>query len=284
MGLQDLYINFINSNYKRILIVNIFLFITLFGYVLYNYFSYGRVFDLSVEITGGYLIILPSKMDIEALKSLLIKANAVDYSFYQTGGKIYIEAKELNREVFIKELENYGITENEITFQQFSSYIGEIIFRHLVLLLIISTIIISFVIWIRFRDKRPVSGIISVILWDFVLVITLINLLGIKVGPIGLVTLIGILGFAINNNILLATNVFQEKERRFEDRIKMSLKVSLLMELFIVLVVVPLYLLVDLPVIREFSSIWLLIVLADSYSYLFLNIPIYKYFEAKHQQ
>lgn len=284
MGLQDLYINFINSNYKRILIVNIFLFIILFGYVLYNYFSYGRVFDLSVEITGGYLIILPSKMDIEALKSLLIKANAVDYSFYQTGGKIYIEAKELNREVFIKELENYGITENEITFQQFSSYIGEIIFRHLVLLLIISTIIISFVIWIRFRDKRPVSGIISVILWDFVLVITLINLLGIKVGPIGLVTLIGILGFAINNNILLATNVFQEKERRFEDRIKMSLKVSLLMELFIVLVVVPLYLLVDLPVIREFSSIWLLIVLADSYSYLFLNIPIYKYFEAKHQQ
>jgi len=254
------------------------------GHALYNYTLYGRVFDLSVEITGGYLIILPSKIDVEMLRSLLVKANAIDYNLYQTGGKIYIEARELNKDIFIKELENYGITENEITVQQFSSYIGEIIFKHLVLLLIISTLIVSFVIWIRFRDKRPVSGIISVILWDFISVIALIKLLGIKVGSIGLVTLIGILGFAIDNNILLATNVFQEKERSFEDRVKMSLKVSLLMELFIVLVVVPLYLLVDLPVIREFSLIWLLIVLMDSYSYLFLNIPIYKYFEVKRQQ
>jgi len=284
MGLQDLYMNFINSNYKRILIVNIVLFMIFLGYVLYNYILYGRVFDLSVEITGGYLIILPSKMGVETLKSLLIRVNAIDYNLYQTGGKIYIEARELNKDVFVKELENYGITESEITIQQFSSYIGEIIFKHLVLLLIISTLIVSFVIWIRFRDKRPVSGIISVILWDFISVIALIKLLGIKVGSIGLVTLIGILGFAIDNNILLATNIFQEKEKSFEDRVKMSLKVSLLMELFIVLVVIPLYLLVDLPVIREFSLIWLLIVLTDSYSYLFLNIPIYKYFEAKHQQ
>jgi len=283
MSLQDLYMSFVSSNYKKLITINIFLLIAFLGYILYSYVLYGRVFNLSVEITGGYLAILPSKTDIGTVESLL-RENAVDYNLYQTNGKIYIEAKELNKDAFVKALEDYGILEEEITIQQFSSYIGEVIFTHLVLLLIISTLIVSLMIWLRFRDRRPVSGIISVILWDFVSVIALISLFGIRLGSIGLVTLIGILGFAIDNNILLATNVFQEKEKSFEERVKMSMKVSLLMELFIVLVVVPLYFLVDLPVIREFSLVWLLIVLMDTYSYLFLNIPIYKYFEAKHQQ
>jgi len=284
MNLQDLYMKFINSSYKRVLIVNAFLFIVLLGYGLYNYILYGRIFDLSVEITGGYLVALPQKIDLKVLESILDNSNVSDYNIYQTSGKIYIETRNLNRDLFIKELESYGIAENEISIQQFSSYIGGIIFSQLITLLIVSTIVISIMILIMFKDRRPVLGIISVILWDFISVVALINILGIKVGPIGIVTLIGILGFAIDNNVVLATNIFKEKEKSFEERIKMSLKIGLLMELFIVLVAVPLYFLVDLPTIREFSLIWLLIVLMDVYAYLFINIPIYKYFEAKRQQ
>jgi len=284
MNLQNLYMRFINSSYKKILIINAFLFIAFLGYILYNYISYGKVFDLSVEITGGYLIALPQKIDLNTLESVLINTSVSDYNIYQAGGKIYIEAKNLDRDLIIKELENYGIMENEITVQQFSSYIGGIIFSQLITLLVISIIIISFMILIRFRDKRPVLGIISVILWDFVSVVALMNLLGIKVGPVGIVTLIGILGFAIDNNVVLATNMFQEKEKSFEDRVRMSLKVGLLMELFVVLVAIPLYFLIGLPTIREFSLIWMLIVLMDTYAYLFINIPLYKYFEIKYQQ
>lgn len=275
--------SFINSNYKRILIINIFLFIAFFGYILYNYILYGKIFNLSVELTGGYLVILPSKIDITTLKSLL-KEYAINYDFYQTGGNIYIEARELNESAFIKALENYGITENEIAIQQFSSYVGKVIFNDLIILLIASILIGGFTIWLRFREKRPVSGIISVILWDFVSVIALTDLFGIEIGSIGLVTLIGILGLAIDSNILLATNVFQEKDKSFDERIKMSMKISLLMEFFIALVVIPLYFLANLPNIREFSLLWLLIVSMDVYSYLFINIPMYKYFEAKRQQ
>jgi len=284
MSPRDLYMRLINSNYKKILVINMFLFLLAFGHILYNYISYGKVFDLSVEIMGGYLIALPQKIDLATLESILVNINVSDYNLYQTSKKIYIEAKNLNKDLIIKELENYGIMENEITVQQFSSYIGGIIFSQLVTLLVISIIIISFMILIRFRDKRPVLGIISVILWDFLSVIALINLLGIKVGPIGIVTLMGILGFAIDNNVVLATNVFQEKEKSFEDRIRMSLKIGLLMELFIILVAIPLYLLIDLPTIKEFSLILLLIALMDIYAYLFINIPLYKYFETKYQQ
>jgi len=284
MNVLSLYMKFINSGYRRILALNVFLFVILLGYVLYSYISYGRVFDLSVEITGGYLIVLPQKIDLKALEYILNNINVSDYNLYQAGGKIYIESKTLDRDLFVKELESYGITENEITIQQFSSYIGGIIFNQLITLLLISIIIASIMILIRFKDKRPVLGIISVILWDFVSVIALINLLGIKVGPIGIITLIGILGFAIDNNVVLATNIFQEKEKSFEDRVKMSLKIGLLMELFILLVAIPLYFLVDHPTIREFSLIWMLIVLMDTYAYLFINVPLYKYFEVKHQQ
>jgi len=275
----------INSRYKELIIVSLVIFLIAFGSVMYNYIVNGKFFELSTEITGGYLIILPSKASLQDLNALLSKINVSDYSIYKVGGNFYIEARDINSDLLIQELNAIGISEREISIQRFSSYVGGIIFNQLSLLLIISTLIISFLIWVRFRERRSVIGIISVILWDMFITLALINLVKLRVGPVGLVTLIGILGFAIDNNIVLSTNVYQEKDLSFDDRIKMSLKVGLLMELFVVLVVIPLYLLIDLPIIKEFSLIWLFIVLADSYAYLFFNVPLYRYFEeiSKHQ-
>ncbi len=281
MSIQDLYINFVNKHYKKILITSLLILVAALGYVLYNYIVYGRIFNLSVEITGGYLIIIPHNVNISALTSMLHKLNVVDYDIYRAGGNVYIEAKNLNTTAFLNYLSSLGISKESVTIQRFSSYVGGIIFNQLITLLLIATVIICIFIWIRFRKKQPVLGIITVILWDLLVTFSLINIFGLRVGPIGLVTLLGILGFAIDNNIVLATNVFQERELSFGDRVKISLKVGLLMELFIVLVVVPLYFLVDLPVVKQFSIIWLFIVIADSYAYLFLNVPIYRYFEEK---
>ncbi|RDD52272.1 hypothetical protein BA065_02570 [Nanoarchaeota archaeon NZ13-N] len=285
MSLQDWYLRLINSRYKELIIVSLVIFLIAFGSVMYNYIVNGKFFELSTEITGGYLIILPSKASLQDLNALLSKINVSDYSIYEVGGNFYIEARDINSDLLIQELNAIGISEREISIQRFSSYVGGIIFNQLSLLLIISTLIISFLIWVRFRERRSVIGIISVILWDMFITLALINLVKLRVGPVGLVTLIGILGFAIDNNIVLSTNVYQEKDLSFDDRIKMSLKVGLLMELFVVLVVIPLYLLIDLPIIKEFSLIWLFIVLADSYAYLFFNVPLYRYFEeiSKHQ-
>jgi len=275
----------INSRYKELIIVSLVIFLIAFGSVMYNYIVNGKFFEFSTEITGGYLIVLPSRASLQELNALLSKINASDYSIYGVGGNFYIEARDINSDLLIQELNAIGISEKEISIQMFSSYVGGIIFNQLSLLLIISTLIISLLIWVRFREKRSVIGIISVILWDMFITLALINLVKLRVGPVGLVTLIGILGFAIDNNIVLSTNVYQERDLSFDDRIKMSLKVGLLMELFVVLVVIPLYLLIDLPIIKEFSLIWLFIVLADSYAYLFLNVPLYRYFEeiSKHQ-
>lgn len=279
MKLAELYISLINKHYKKFLVFSISLLIVAIVYLVYRTFVFGRLVDFSVDVAGGYLITFPRIISESEIETILKDIGITDYNIYSTSNNIYIETSSQNIRKFIEFLKEKNIPEEQITIQEFSSYIGSIVLNQLITLFIISTILISIFIVIRFRKKQPVLGILLVILWDIVFTLTLINLFGFKLGFVGLVALLGILGFAIDNNIVLATNVFQEKEINFDDRIKISLKVGLLMEIFILLVIIPLIFIVDLPMVEEFAIVWLFIVISDTYSYLFLNVPMYKYFE-----
>lgn len=279
MKLEKLYMYLIEKHYKKILVFSITLLVLAIVYLLYRFLVLGNIVELSVEIKGGYLITFPRLISESEVESILKNLGIEDYNIYVSGGNIYVETSAKNITEFLETLKEKNISEEIITVQEFSSYIGEIILKQLITLFIISTILVCIFIILRFRKKQPVLGILLVILWDFVFTLTLINLFGFKLGFIGIVALLGILGFAIDNNIVLATNVFQEKELSFNDRIKISLKVGLLMELFILLVMIPLILIVDLPIVEEFAIVWIFIIISDTYSYLFLNVPMYKYFE-----
>ncbi|MEM0379533.1 MAG: hypothetical protein QXY16_02095 [Nanopusillaceae archaeon] len=283
MKLDEVYISFIEKYYKQIFVISISILIVATTYLLYRFLVFNSIVDFSVEITGGNLIVFPKLISELEVESILRDLGITDYNLYVSGGNIYIETSAKDIKEFLNILKEKNISEELITVQEFSSYIGELVLEQLIRLFIISTVLISIFIMLRFRKKQPVFGILLVIFWDFILVLTLINLFGLKLGFIGVVAMLGILGFAIDNNIVLATNVFQEKELSFNDRIKLSLKVGLLMEIFILFVLIPLILIVDLPIVKEFSMVWLFIVISDTYSYLFLNVAMYKYFEKRNQ-
>lgn len=283
MKLDEIYMSLIEKHYKKIFVISIILSIIAVTYLIYRVLAFNSLVGLSVEVSGGYLVTFPKLINESEIETILRDLKITNYNLYSSGGNLYIETASKDIKLFLEVLKERGISEDYITVQEFSSYIGSLVLNQLITLFIISTILVSFFIIIRFRKKQPVLGILLVLFWDIVFTLALINIFNLRLGFIGIVALLGILGFAIDNNIVLATNVFQEKDLDFNSRIKISLKVGLLMELFILLVIIPLILIVDLPMVEEFAIVWLFIVLSDTYSYLFLNVPMYKYFEKKNQ-
>ncbi|MEM4773041.1 MAG: hypothetical protein QW648_03475, partial [Nanoarchaeales archaeon] len=197
MKLEELYVYLIEKHYKKILVFSITLLVLAIVYLSYRFLVLGNIVELSVEIKGGYLITFPRLISESEVESILKNLGIEDYNIYVSGGNIYIETSTKNIRRFLETLKEKNISEEIITVQEFSSYIGEIILKQLITLFIISTILICIFIILRFRKKQPVLGILLVILWDFVFTLTLINLFGFKLGFIGIVALLGILGFAI---------------------------------------------------------------------------------------
>jgi preprotein translocase subunit SecF len=93
-----------------------------------------------------------------------------------------------------------------------------------------------------------------------------------------------ILGFAIDNNVVLSTNMIKEKDKPFIERVKMSFRVGMLMEIIALYTLLLLYFIVPDPSVNEFAFVLSTATILDLIYYLIGNIPLYKYFEAKKEQ
>ncbi len=118
-------------------------------------------------------------------------------------------------------------------------------------------------------------------------VVGLLSILSITKYPIeanGFIGMLMILGFAIDNNVVLSTNIVKEKDKPFIERVRMSFRVGMLMEIIALYTLLLLYFIVPEPSVDEFAFVLSIAIILDLLYYLIGNIPLYKYFEAKKEQ
>lgn len=276
----------ISEKYYKHLVVALLVIIFLgVGYILYKVFFVGKLFEESVSIKGGYIITIPKyNLTKQDYISLLSSLN-YEYSIQETTDFFIIQTPTKNVSTFLNELEKrYGINTKSISIQEFNSSIGKYIFNQFYTLVTIAIFLVSTSIAIIYRKKEIFLTIFLSIVFDLLMVAIVLSLLQYPVSYMSLLGMLLIVGFAIDNNVVLATNMIKEREKSFAERAKMSLRVGILMELFVIYLALAALIFVDVTEIKEFALTLLIGNIADMIYYIFFNLSLFKYFESKHQQ
>lgn len=283
-------LSFIENNYKKFLLLSISLFAIFIGIILFNYFKYGYIINKSITISGGYVTLINNNYNLTntEIQNILNQMNITDYILYSTPNIIYIESRDqINRTLLINLLNQYyniSIQPSDISIQQYSSLVGDLIFNQFLFFVILAMILAAFVIFIAFRVSNTTLNIISTILFDIIGLLAILSTTKYPIGANGFIAMLMILGFAIDNNVVLSTNMIKEKDKPFIERVKMSFRVGMLMEIIALYTLLLLYFIVPDPSVNEFAFVLSTATILDLIYYLIGNIPLYKYFEAKKEQ
>ena len=283
-------LSFIENNYKKFLLISILLFAIFTGIILFNYFKYGYIINKSITISGGYVTLINNNYNLTntEIQNILNQMNITDYVLYSTSNIIYIASRDqINGTLLISLLNQYyniSIQPSDISIQQYSSIVGDLIFNQFLFFVILTMILASFVIFIAFRVSNTTLNIISTILFDVIGLLAILSITKYPIGANGFIAMLMILGFAIDNNVVLSTNMIKEKDKPFIERVKMSFRVGMLMEIIALYTLLLLYFIVPDPSVNEFAFVLSTATILDLIYYLIGNIPLYKYFEAKKEQ
>jgi len=283
-------LSFIENNYKKFLMISMVIFVIFVGTILFNYFKYGYIINKSITISGGYVTLINNNYHITnpEIQNTLNQMNITDYVLYSTPNIIYIESgKQINETLLINLLNqdyNISLLSTDISIQHYSSLVGNLIFNQFLFFVILAMVLTAFVIFIAFRASKITLNIISTILFDIIGLLAILSITKYPIGANGFIGMLMILGFAIDNNVVLSTNIVKEKEKPFIERVRMSFRVGMLMEIIALYTLLLLYFIVPEPSVDEFAFVLSVAIILDLLYYLIGNIPLYKYFEAKKEQ
>ncbi|WP_231434188.1 hypothetical protein [Candidatus Nanopusillus massiliensis] len=164
---------------------------------------------------------------------------------------IYIESgNQINETLLINLLNqdyNISLLPTDISIQHYSSLVGSLIVHQFLFFVFLAIVLTAFVIFIAFRASRITLNIISTILFDIIGLLAILSITKYPIEANGFIGMLLILGFAIDNNVVLSTNIVKEKDKPFIERVRMSFRVGMLMEIIALYTLLLLYFIVPEP-------------------------------------
>jgi len=232
---------FFNKNYKKLMLIPFLLLALSFAVILYNQSTTGEFIPRGAGLKGGISITVRSTMEFapEELTGILsskLPQREITTKVITTsqGTKAYIIETDFS-EPELNELESAiqetftGITKEDYSIEIMSSSLGESFFRQTIKVLIIAFILMGAVIFFYFRERVPAVAIVFSTFSDMVIAIAIITILGDKFSASGIAALLMLIGYSADDNVLLTTKVFKEKEGTLDERIRNAFKTGLLM-------------------------------------------------------
>jgi len=203
-----------------------------------NYAKTGELFSRDISLKGGISVtIYDENLNLEEVKGLL-KDNFRDYNVleladFNTNKKIglIIEVADITE----PQLREVLKTRYDINFNDKNTYdsgltnssFGESFYRGLLIALLFSFILMSLFIFFSFKTFTTSLAVMSATLIDILATLALLNILGVKISAAGIVAFLLIIGYSIDNNILLTTAMIKRREGTLLERLKSSMKTGL---------------------------------------------------------
>ncbi len=282
--------NWFDKNYKLLLFVPVTLLAICLVYLGFFYAANGTLFFKDISLSGGTTITLNGDFDPSQIEAVLSQG-LDDISFRKledssSGRQIaFIIESSATPEEISKLIESTGfIMNNENSSTEFTgSSLGSGFYKQLMIALVISFILMSFVILFLFRTAVPSLAVIFAAFADIVMPLALLNLLGVKISAAGIAAFLMLIGYSVDTDILLTSRALKKGEGSLNHRIWASFKTGILMTLTALAAVLPaLFIVTGLP--DSFKQIFFILALglvADIINTWLTNVGIIKWYCVK---
>lgn len=246
---------------KKLMVIPITLLIlSLFGLV-YRYSISKEFLERDFDLKGGTRILVSG--GAEAAETLEREFPKIRVSVSKTplGDQINIEVDpEIDPALVINKLYELGIKEFQVS--QVGPILGEYFWDQVKLILPIVLVLISILVFITFRSPIPAITILFCILSNAFFVVGIMALLRIDLSLAGVASLLMLIGYSVDDDILLYTHALKRQEDTLDDRIVRAMKTGMTMTGTALLATLALYL-VGAGVMKEIANVLVLGLIAD---------------------
>ncbi|MFH0961342.1 MAG: hypothetical protein V1820_01515 [archaeon] len=267
-----------SRNYKKFFIVPALAVLFCLGVIAWNYYSTGELVSTGIDLKGGIIVTVgwnfSSEPSIASMKTALISENLEkDISISRidafASGKIKLRAlqfeapPEADPVKFTQSVrtvlssEGFETDPVEYNVKIVGPAVGKVFLSNTYIAMAMGFFFLGVVIFFIFKKKAVIATVISCIFFDFLGGLATMNILGIKLSPITLASLLMLIGFSIDSDILITTAVLKNREGPAIDRAIFAMKTGITMALAASASLTALYILSGTAVLKDMTVILL---------------------------
>ncbi|MCK9568355.1 hypothetical protein M0R72_05395 [Candidatus Pacearchaeota archaeon] len=252
-------IQFHDKNYKKLLILPLFLILFCFGYLFFFYSQTNGFFYKDISLQGGTSITINGEINVEDLQSAVsgklenVNIREVSDLMTQKPLAVIIETtteKEKAKQI-LEDYLNYTLIDGENSSFEFTgSTLSENFYQQLLIALLIAFFLMAIVVFIQFKSIVPSLAVIFSAFADILMSLVLLDILEIRISSAGIVALVMLIGYSVDTDILLTNKVLNRTGDSLNKRIFSSFGTGITMTLTSFFAVI----IADL-IVGQFSSI-----------------------------
>lgn len=214
-------LNIYDKQYKKLMILSFIILAVSLASLGITYSNTGEFFQQSVSLKGGITLTtqITKQINPTELQNALTQANPAADIFVraitESGSQkaLIIEAADITPQELESSLKTQGITlaKGEYSIESMGSSLGSQFFKQTMKALLLAFIAMSVVVFLTFRNILPSIFIILSTVSDIISTLAVVNILGVKISTAGIAAFLMLIGYAVDNNILLTTKVLKRK-------------------------------------------------------------------------
>ncbi len=282
MNFKDFYF----KNYRTLMIIPLIIFILSFIIVGVTINKTGDFIEKDVSLKGGTSITIYTDKEYELEDFLSKKFNKefivrkiTEFGTNQQKGIIVegeVKSKEL-KEALEGKL-GFKLTDLNSSIEETAPSFGKSFYSQLLSAILIAFVLMAIVVFLVFRNLVPSLAVILSAIFDLVVTVAILNLIGVKISTAGIAALLLVLGYSIDTDLLLTTRLLKRKEGSLKERILGSIKTGLTMTVTTVVALTIGYFVSSSMVLKQMFLIIIIALLVDVISTWIMNTGILRWY------
>lgn len=270
---------FLWNNCERLIFFTIFLLAVSILILIISFLSKGVILKLGIDFKGGTEVSIETQESLNNVENALGK-NFENVRFREIFGEKRFVVMQSTEEISERDVEN-SLKSNDIEFAGISvrsldPSVSKVFFREGMIALIFAFVLMGTIIFFVFKNPVPSIAAILSVIFDIVITVAVMNLLGIELTLGSLAALLMLVGYSVDTDILLSTKVIKQdfrKENFFE-----AMSTGLMFSATAIAAFLVLLLISNSPALDSIASVVLIGLIVDLPSTWIQNAALLKIF------
>ncbi len=277
--------NFYKENLKLLFIISLVLFVLGLGFVAFNYINTGEIVNRGIDLRGGTSISFESDSNIIDIENEFNELFDIENVFRELRGtdSMILEISTTDTDEIdsvLDFLDKYTISD-EISMESTDPTLGEDFFAQISLALLFAFLFMSVVVIIYFREFIPSVAIVYSAFADIALTVAILNLIGVSMSSAGIAALLMLIGYSVDTDILLSTNVLKNESDDFFENVFSAMRTGFVMAFTTLVAVTVGYFVATSAVLEQIFLVLMIGLIIDMMNTWFVNTSFLRYYLLK---
>lgn len=242
--------------------------IVLFGalFVIFNNIvTNGYIIQRDVELSGGKMITAELVGDISNDEVSSLSSDLPYARIHVTRGitnSLLVEIPfDIDENDVIEKVEEYNV--GEVSIKTVGPALGEIFWQQAQLAIVLAFVFMSLLVLFLFRTLVPCGIVLFSVITDITITIAIMSMFGMQLSLAVLAALLMIIGYSVDTNILLTSEMIKRREKGVYERYKTAIKTGLMMSFTTMAALLALYFVSGSFVLEQIALVLLIGLIVD---------------------